>query len=127
MVNKELGKKLSEYRKAAGFTQKYVADYLTSSLSLNKPMSPKTVSSWEAGLAEPDAVTFLKLCNLYGVGDIMQEFAGEAVVPKEEPEISRDALEVAQAYEKLDESGKAMIRRALGLPEVGKKGKAVSA
>ncbi len=121
--NKELSNRLRDLRKSNGFTQEYVANMLGLK---NK----STLGSWEIGKSEPDAVTFLKLCNLYGVADIMQEFAGDVAAPATPapaPALSREALEVAKAYEALDDAGRAMIRRAMGLPEVAEMGKTASA
>lgn len=122
--NMELSNRLRDLRKSNGFTQGYVANMLGLK---NK----STLGSWEIGKSEPDAVTFLKLCKLYGVGDIMQEFAGEVaarpVAQPSAPTLSRESLEVAKAYEALDDAGRAMIRRAMGLPEIAELGKSATA
>ena len=64
MASKELGGKLRELRDSKGFTQQQVADELGLK---NK----STLGSWEIGKSEPDAVTVLKLCKLYGVDNIL--------------------------------------------------------
>jgi len=60
MANKNYGNKLRELRLKAGYTQQVVADKLGLK---NK----STLGSWEIGKSEPDADTFLKLCDIYEV------------------------------------------------------------
>ena len=65
MASKELGARLRELRNNKGFTQQHVADQLGLK---NK----STLGSWEVGKSEPDAFTFLKLCRLYVVENILE-------------------------------------------------------
>lgn len=60
MVNPVVGQALRNLRKNARFTQQEVADQLGLK---NK----STLASWECGKAEPDILTFLSLCMLYGI------------------------------------------------------------
>lgn len=68
MANKQIGAKLQELRKKNGLTQKDVYEKLG--------ISQSTFSSWEIGKSEPDAMTFLELCDIYNVKDILNEFKG---------------------------------------------------
>ena len=68
---KDIGKTLSEYRKAAGFSQIEVAKLLTEQ---GLETGNKSVSSWEKGVALPNAVQFLSLCKIYGITDIYSGF-----------------------------------------------------
>ena len=60
MVNPVVGQALRNLIKNARFTQQEVADQLGLK---NK----STLASWECGKAEPDILTFLSLCMLYGI------------------------------------------------------------
>ena len=60
MTNKSIGQFIAALRKANGMTQQEVADQLGLK---NK----STLASWECGKAEPDILTFLSLCMLYGI------------------------------------------------------------
>lgn len=55
-----IGSRLKQLRVSAGYTQQQVASLL---MLKNK----STLASWESGKSEPDALTFLILCDLYGV------------------------------------------------------------
>lgn len=70
MANKAFGKKLRELRVFHGYTQQQVADLL-------KLKNKSTLGNWEIGNSEPDAMTFLQLCKIYKVDDILLEFTGE--------------------------------------------------
>lgn len=94
MANKELACKLKALRKKNKLTQKDVYSQLN--------ISQSTFSSWEVGKSEPDALTFLKLCKIYKVKDIMLEFTGESI---------DDTYDVGyELYDSLDEIDKAEIR-----------------
>lgn len=77
MANKILGAKLKALRLKNGMTQKDVYETLC--------ISQSTFSSWEIGKSEPDAMTFLHLCELYNVPDVLYEFTGKSLQTKEEP------------------------------------------
>ncbi len=59
MANLHISKKLREARKAAGFTQKDVYEWLG--------IGQSTFSAWETGQGEPSVEVFLKLCQKYGI------------------------------------------------------------
>ena len=56
----EIGKKLSEYRRAAGLTQREAADRIH--------VSRQCLGNWETGHREPRIGDIVMLCRLYGVG-----------------------------------------------------------
>lgn len=94
MANKELAYKLKALRMKNQLTQKDVYSQLN--------ISQSTFSSWEVGKSEPDALTFLKLCKIYKVKDILLEFTGESI---------DDTYNVGhELYDSLDEIDKAEIR-----------------
>ena len=104
MANKQISNKLKELRVKAGYTQKQIYDKLE--------ISQSTFSSWETGKSEPDAKTFLLLCKLYNVEDILLEFLGTSLnseVRFYNP--TKDALEVAHAYEEAAFKEKNIVRQ----------------
>lgn len=94
MASKELGAKLQQLRKQNNLTQKDVYEMLG--------VSQSTFSSWEVGKSEPDAMTFLRLCDIYKVDNILLEFAGTSV--KKEKDVDYEM------FQRLDEIDKAEIR-----------------
>lgn len=94
MGNKKFGAKLKELRKRNGLTQKDVYEQLG--------ISQSTFSSWEIGKSEPDAMTFLKLCKLYHVSDILLEFTGSS--------LQKTFNSDMQLFNQLDIEDKAEIR-----------------
>ena len=69
----DIGKRLTELRKAAGYSQSEVARIISRHVS---PVSNRAVSKWETGASLPDAKQFIWLCNIYGVTDVSSEFLG---------------------------------------------------
>lgn len=94
MASKELGAKLQQLRKQNNLTQKDVYEMLG--------VSQSTFSSWEVGKSEPDAMTFLRLCDIYKVDNILLEFAGTSV--KKEKDVDYELFQM------LDDIDKAEIR-----------------
>ena len=94
MANKQLAEKLKELRIKNKLTQKDVYEQLG--------ISQSTFSSWEIGKSEPDAMTFLKLCKIYNVNDILLEFTGESI----NSEVSVEKI----MFDMLDSEDRAEIR-----------------
>lgn len=67
-----LGKKLREARTSADYSVQQVSDLLKA--SGYEKASPKTIYSWESGNSQPSPDYFLKLCQIYGVSDILGTF-----------------------------------------------------
>lgn len=67
---KRIGRYISEKRKAAGFTQKELAEKLG--------VTDKAVSKWETGGSLPDASLYMDLCSLLGIS-INELLAGEDI------------------------------------------------
>lgn len=113
MASEELGGKLRELRDSKGFTQQQVADELGLK---NK----STLGSWEIGKSEPDAFTFLKLCKLYGVDNILGVFGDEKPIPKKnDMHLTDQEREIILRYRKSDTIDKQIVLRALGMDEKG--------
>ena len=69
----KLGDKLTELRKAAGYSQQEVAKLISMRL---EPITNRAVSKWETGATYPDAMQFIWLCEIYGVADVASTFLG---------------------------------------------------
>lgn len=69
----DIGKKLTELRKASGYSQQDVARMLSRHTA---PITNRAVSKWETGASYPDAEQFIWLCEIYGVVDVVSEFLG---------------------------------------------------
>ena len=95
MANKEFGQKLRSLRISNDLTQQQVADILGLK---NKG----TLGNWEIGNSEPDAMTFLRLCDIYKVDNILLEFAGTSVEKKKDADY--------ELFQTLDDIDKAEIR-----------------
>ena len=106
MANKELGEKLKELRIREGLTQKDVYEQLG--------ISQSTFSSWEIGKSEPDAITFLTLCRMYNIEDIIYEFTGKALnVNKTELTLTTHERQLVKDYRSLSSQGKEYIRQTM--------------
>lgn len=66
---------LKEIRKRKDLTVADVADCMQKETG-NK-VSIKTIYGWEEGNSKPDIVSFVSMCNLYEVSDVMGLFTGE--------------------------------------------------
>ncbi|HCA28867.1 MAG TPA: hypothetical protein DEP23_04505 [Ruminococcaceae bacterium] len=71
MTKEEIATTLKLCRINAGFNAKDVAEKL---ISMGAIKSVKSFYNWESGRTQPDADTFMYLCNLYNVEDIMSTF-----------------------------------------------------
>lgn len=78
-----LGKKLANYRKAAGLTQQQLGEELN--------LSPQAISKWENDLAEPDLATLRILAGLYkvSIGEMLDTGSGVIKDRETEKEDSR--------------------------------------
>lgn len=73
--------------------------------------SGKTVSGWEHGIGQPDIDTLVKLCSIYGISSFSVFQDGE----EEADAMSRDSLDVADAYQRAAPPVKEAVRRFLGV------------
>ncbi len=73
MANLYISQQLKAARKAAGLTQRDVYEWLG--------VGQSTFSAWETGQSEPAIGIFLKLCQKYGIRDIVGYFIPEAALP----------------------------------------------
>lgn len=79
MANLLISSKLKEARKAAGFTQKEVYEWLG--------IGQSTFSAWETGQGEPSIEVFLRLCQKYKVKNIAGFFLPDPVTGQTEEQL----------------------------------------
>ena len=73
-------------------------------------VSDKTLYGWESGHRQPDADTFIVLCQIYKIGSFSN-------IQKAPSELSEEAHKIAKSYEKLTDHGKGAVRAILGYEE----------
>ena len=99
MFKKNFASTLKRLRINSGLTAEQVGEQIGK--------SGKTVNGWENGRSQPDGDTFLKLCDIYKVKDIMQEFeytVNSAKQKKQSVDVQKESL--LKNYEALNEIGK---------------------
>lgn len=79
MANILISKKLRQARKAAGYTQKDVYEWLG--------VGQSTFSAWETGQGEPSVEIFLKLCQKYRIQSIAAYFLPDPVSGQTEEQL----------------------------------------
>ncbi|MBC8546082.1 helix-turn-helix transcriptional regulator [Clostridiaceae bacterium NSJ-31] len=84
MEQHRIGETLKQARIKAGLKVQDVSELMKS--SGYEKASVKTVYSWESGNSQPAPDYFLKLCDLYGITDILSAFGYR----KEEPTVDTD-------------------------------------
>lgn len=80
----KIGEKLKQARISAGYKVQEVSAALKAA-GYDKA-SVKTVYSWESGNSQPSPDYFLKLCDLYGISDILGAFGYRAEKPTIAPD-----------------------------------------
>lgn len=112
MDKKQIGQRLKELRASSSLSVDEVLQILKSSYSIE--VRPNTLYGYENGRTSPDVDLFLALCKIYSCRDILYEFGYTDI--KEIYNIHNpEEKEVIEKYQKLPESGKDMIRGALGI------------
>lgn len=71
MTKQEIAEMLKASRLSAGLEAKEVADRL---MAAGVIKSVKSFYNWESGRSQPDADTFMYLCDLYGIKDVLGAF-----------------------------------------------------
>ena len=71
MKNENIAKVLKKQRKLHNMTVKEVSKELEQRSVF---VAEKTIYGWESGQSQPDADTFLFLCDIYNINDILATF-----------------------------------------------------
>ena len=112
MDKKQIGNRLKELRAASSLSVDEVLGILKEKYSIE--VRPNTLYGYENGRTSPDVDLFLALCKIYKCRDVLYEFGYTDI--KEIYNIhNSEEKEVIEKYQKLSESGKDMIRGALGI------------
>ena len=109
-----IGEKIKEARTNAGLSQQKLADAVG--------VKAGTVSSWEAGRTEPDAVTIAKIAKLTGVtGDFLLG------MPTDYQTLPDNIKDLAEQMAALSQSDRAVLEKVMAamLARDGEKKKAV--
>ena len=104
-----------------------VKDVLAQLHNFGIDISDKTLYGWESGHRQPDADTFLILCNIYQISTItgiqkIPKRENDETIEKAPSNLSEEAYQVAQDYSQLDQPGKNVVR--VVIQEEGKRVKA---
>lgn len=120
-TNESIGTVLRRLRKEARLSAKDTTKLLGTRYSIK--MSPYTLFSYENDRCTPDPFRFLALCILYRCKDVFYEF-GFTDKPLSYKSLKKEDQEILKRFHSLPDSGKDLIRGALGIekPEQ-KKGK----
>ena len=105
---KEVGTILKTARKKMNFS---VDDSVAALQKENISVAPKTIYSWESGNSMPGADTFITLCKIYKIRDILAAFYNETIDIDSEGE----AVSIIKKYRQLDADGKERVDYVLNL------------
>lgn len=105
MTREEFGQKLKELRNRSKLTQTEVADFLGFETN-----GKGRISDWERGKGQPDADTFLVLCDLYKVDDVLAEFKPELRTFPTWDNLNPDESEILTLYRQAEPT----IKEAVG-------------
>ena len=112
MDKKQIGNRLKELRASSSLSVEEVLHILKEKYSIE--VRPNTLYGYENGRTSPDVDLFLALCKIYKCRDILYEFGYTDV--KELYNIHNpEEKEIIEKYQPLPETGKDMIRGALGI------------
>lgn len=105
-MSENISATLKARRKELGLTVKEVRDMLQAH---GVDVSEKTIYSWEGGYRQPDADTFLLLCDLYGV-ESFSLFTSSKKEKAPSNNLSLEAVVLAKLYDTLDNYGQDAVR-----------------
>ena len=89
MKNTRIGEVLKEYRKRNCYSVSDIAALLHEKDIL---VAEKTIYGWESGQSMPDPDTFLKLCEIYKIDDVLGVFGYTDRTPLRLTEYERNLL-----------------------------------
>lgn len=112
MSSVKIGNTLRSLRESRGLSAKDVSELLYKNYGIK--MEHGTLYNYEKGRSSPDIDRFLCLCMIYQCEDILYEF-GYTTQKTSGKQSTSDEYEVLTKYQSLPESGKELIRGALGI------------
>lgn len=102
----KIGNVLRESRIKSQMTVEQVSKILTEQ---GYKASQKTVYSWESGNSRPDIEILMKLCDLYGIKDILKTFGYDGYKEDGSLRLNMKEVDMVEKYRNLDDSGKKRI------------------
>lgn len=99
----EIGIVLRESRIKSKMTVEQVSKILTKQ---GYKASQKTVYSWESGNSRPDIEILMKLCDLYGIKDILKTFGYDGYKEDGSLRLNMKEVDMVEKYRNLDDFGK---------------------
>lgn len=102
----EIGSVLRESRVNAKMSVEQVSDILTEN---GFKASKKTVYSWENGNSRPDIEVLMKLCDMYGIKDILRTFGYDGYNEDGSIQLNMKEIDMIEKYRELDPHGKKMV------------------
>ena len=91
----KIGNVLRESRLQSKKSVKEVSDFLT---KRGYKASEKTIYSWESGNSKPDIDIFMRLCELYGIKDVLNAFGYREHTEEDELQLSSKETEIIEKY-----------------------------
>ena len=119
----QIGNTLRSLRESRGLSAKDVSELLYRNYGIE--MEHGTLYNYEKGRSSPDIDRFLCLCMIYQCEDILYEF-GYTTKKASAKQSTDEEQEVLTKYQSLPESGKDLIRGALGIESEKKANKKIS-
>lgn len=116
MDKKQIGNRLKELRASSSLSVDEVLQKLKEKYQID--VRPNTLYGYENGRTSPDVDLFLALCKIYNCRDVLYEF-GYTDIKEIYNVHSSEESEIIEKYQKLPESGKDIIRGALGIEKKG--------
>lgn len=112
-MNQILIEKLRAARIAKNLRQSDVASLLN--------VKKNTISNWENGKSNPDIDSLVELCRIYNIScaAVLEEAYADQIVHS--LSVSGLEKEIIIAYRKVDEIGKAIVLRSLGIDNTSQK------
>lgn len=102
----EIGSVLRESRISAKMSVEQVSNILT---RCGYKASQKTVYSWENGNSRPDIEILMKLCDMYGIKDILRTFGYNGYKEDGSIQLNLKEIEHIEKYRALDSHGQETV------------------
>lgn len=106
----EIGSVLRESRLNAKMSVDQVSKILTAQ---GYKASQKTVYSWENGNSRPDIEILMKLCDIYGIKDILRTFGYNGYKEDGSIQLNMHEIGIVEKYRSLDSTGQSHVDAVL--------------
>lgn len=110
---KDIGRTLRELRERNGLTAKDVVEKLRTDYNIE--FNHRNIFQYEKNRCSPSTDCFLALCAIYNCTNILHEFGYTEEIKVPKTPIEQENEEIIRRFRSLPESGKNLIRGALGI------------